>query len=673
MRPTEMSSPGGATCNLSNYPNSIHFSYFQLNNYTPYQLNPRHTIFHNHIARIAALIILVHCYTFSALPPLIKTKVLFGNMEKTNPHLSHDGKHLAFIAPVNGVMNLWVRTLATGKDTVVSKETTQGISDYVWAEDNEHLVYFKDKNGDQQYHLYSIDIFTKTVIDLIPHDGVTAQVIQTNRYHPGTVLAAMNERDKNIFDMYALDVTAPRESLVVQNPGDVIAWTADSNLIVRAALAQTRDGGYALRTRADANAAWKQIAAWTAADGMPSILAFGPDNRHLYMQDARSWPTKRLVSLDIESGADTVLAFDSSYDADQVMINPRTHVAEAVSFASDRDQWRTLGRNYRHSVDFARIGSAYHAEFNIIDRDWNDSLWLIGYFSDMEPTEFALYGPSMQEPIPQFSELTTLEKYKLTPMSPFTFQSRDSITLHAFMTMPEGVDPDSLPLVVLVHDGPWARDMWGMNYTTQWLANRGYAVLQVDYRGSTGYGEKFIDMGDREWGAKMQNDLEDGVKYMVDQGLVNPSNVAIMGESYGGYAVLAGAAFTPSLYKCGVEMCGPGDLAAYVQAFPATREPEKKFLESRLGNAALLKSRSPLFSAEKISIPLLIGQGANDPIVNKSQSDAIVGAIKNKANIQYMLFPDEGHCFMKAENRLKFYEAADKFLHEQLGGRTDQE
>jgi len=383
--------------------------------------------------------------------------------------------------------------------------------------------------------------------------------------------------------------------------------------------------------------------------------------------------TARLLEVDIESGESRVIAEDPQYDVSTAMEHPRTRNLQAVAFVRAKTEWRILDDSIRG--DFEKLAQASDAEFQVVSRDLDDRIWIVAYISDDVSPAYHVYRRGADAPDFLFAQYPELADYTLADMRPLEIATRDGLTMHGYITMPAGVVSQA-PMVLLVHGGPWVRDVWGYNPLVQWLANRGLGVLQVNYRGSTGYGKAFLNAGDREWGAKMHDDLLDAKKWAIDSGYADPNRFGIMGGSYGGYAVLAALAFTPDEFTCGVDIVGPSSLLTLLRTIPPYWEPMRAMFDKRVGNIdteeEFLKSRSPLFAADRIRAPLLIGQGANDPRVKKQESDQIVKAMRSHAlPVEYIVFPDEGHGFARPENSLRFWAATEGFLAKYLGGRAE--
>ena len=614
--------------------------------------------------------------TVSNRTELIPRRILFGNPVKASPRISPDGTRLAYLAPVNDVLNVWVGDIGSEESHPVTNDTERGIRFYFWAFDNKHILYVQDIGGNENWRLYATNLETRETRDLTPFEDVQVQIIDQDKHFPNEMLIAMNKENPQVHDVYHLDLTSGELTLVAQNPGNVAGWIVDTQFKVRGAMAARPDGGMDLLTRKTEQAEWRHILGWDSDDALTSGgLFFSQDGESIYLQDSRSANAGRLIKLQLDTNEQSVIAEDPQYDVGDVMVHPDTYEIQAVAFNKDRVEWQVLDESIR--LDFDRIHEIHQGDFSIVSRDNADETWIVAFIADNGPVPYYAYHRKSQSADFLFVNMPDLSEYTLAQMQPITYTARDGLTIHGYLTLPVGEQQSNLPLVVNVHGGPWARDSWGFNPEAQWLANRGYACLQINYRGSTGYGKDHLNAGDKEWGRKMHYDLVDGVEWAVQQGIADPQKVAIYGGSYGGYAALVGATFTPDLFTCAVDIVGPSNLITLIKTFPSYWSTALASFQKRVGNPdteeEFLKSRSPLFAADKIKIPLLIAQGANDPRVKQAESEQIVEAMKSKGiNYEYMLFPDEGHGFAKPENRLKFYAAAEKFLAHNLGGRYEE-
>ncbi|QHG19143.1 S9 family peptidase [Nostoc sp. ATCC 53789] len=608
-----------------------------------------------------------------SLPPLIPREILFGNPEKTSPQLSPDGKYLAYIAPdEKNVLQVWLRTIGQEDDQILTADKKRGIRIFFWTYNADQLIYMQDSDGDENFHLHLVNIHSKIVRDLTPFQGVKAELVELEPKFPDQVLVALNLNNPQKFDVYRINLKNGAVEFDTDNPGNIISWTSDADFQIRAATASTRDGGYDLLLQ-KSDKQWEILRHWGAEEEGNSV-SFSDDGKTLYIQGNHDANAKRLLAVDLDTRQETVIAEDEQYDVVGIIIQPLTRVIQAVSFYKDKQEWQVIDRSI--ATDFEEIAKVRPGEFSIISRDLEDKTWLVAYRTDNGPVYYYAYNRESKTSTFLFSNQPKLEALQLASMQPISYEARDGLTIHSYLTTPVGIPTQNLPTVLLVHGGPWARDVWGFSPTAQWLANRGYAVLQVNFRGSTGYGKAFLNAGNREWAGKMHDDLIDSVNWLVEQGISDPQKIAIMGGSYGGYATLVGLTFTPEVFAAGVDIVGPSSLITLIETIPPYWEPLKAMLSHRVGNLEteeeFLKSRSPLFFADRIQKPLLIGQGANDPRVKQSESDQIVNAMQQAGlPVQYVLYTDEGHGFARPENRLHFFAIAEEFLAKYLGGRFE--
>ena len=609
-----------------------------------------------------------------ALPPLIPREELFGHPVKTDPQLSPDGRKMAFIAPEDGVLNVWVTDLERDETKTATHDRDRGVRVYFWAHDGRHLVYLQDVGGDENWRMHAVDLETDEIRDLTPFSGVQVQLVARDKRYPHELLIGMNKDDERLHDVYRIDLRTGDMTMVAKNPGDVVGWVADAQFVVRAALAARDNGGMALRVRADGDSEWESRIEWDAENGLSSgPIGFTLAGDALHLVDSQGANAARLVRLDLATDERTVLAEDAQYDVSGALVHPDTRALQAVSFTRAREEWVVLDSTI--ADDLKRIRALNPGDFAINSRTHDDNVWVISFTEDNRPVSYYRYDRPRGSGELLFYNRPLLAKRTLAHVQPVSLQSRDGLTLHGYLTSPPGV-AEPIPMVLDVHGGPWHRDVWGYDPEAQWLANRGYACLQINFRGSTGYGKAFLNAGNREWGGKMHDDLVDAVRWAIEQGVADPNRVAVYGGSYGGYAALVGAAFTPELFRCAVDIVGPSNLITFIETVPPYWSSYLEMLYHRVGHPItdreFLESRSPLSRAEEIRIPLLIAQGANDPRVKQSESEQIVAALRDKGiDHQYLLFPDEGHGFAKPENRLKFYQVAEGFLAKHLGGRAE--
>ncbi len=607
---------------------------------------------------------------------LIPRKTLFGNPVKTSPQISPDGTKMAYLAPVDDVLNVWVGTIGQEDYLPVTKDNDRGVMNYFWSQDNTHILYLQDVGGNENWRLYAVDLKTGETRDLTPFEEVQVQVVAHNKHFPNDLLLAMNKENPEVHDVYHLDLKSGNLERIAENPGNFAAWEVDTNLKVRGAMVATAEGGFDLLIRETENSDWIKKAGWGIEDSLNSgPVLFSKDGKYIYLKDSRDYNTGRLVKMEIASGKIEVISEDPEYDVSDIMVHPDTYELQMVSFNKARNENLLLDLTIKKDIE--AISKLSSGDYFIYDRDDADKTWLVGFVQDNGPTSFYTFDREKQVGIFLFYSKPDLKKYTLASMEPISFKSRDGLTIHGYITFPPKTENKNLPMVLNVHGGPWHRDTWGYNSEAQWFANRGYVCLQVNFRGSTGYGKNFLNAGDREWGAKMHDDLLDAVNWATEKGYADPQKIAIYGGSYGGYAALVGATFTPDVFNCAVDIVGPSNIITLIKNIPPYWATFLSNFKKRVGDPdteeEFLISRSPLFKVENIKIPMLIAQGANDPRVKQSEAEQIVEAMKAK-NIDhdYLLFPDEGHGFVKPENRIKFYSHAEKFLAKHLGGRFEE-
>jgi dipeptidyl aminopeptidase/acylaminoacyl peptidase len=629
---------------------------------------------------LAAIVMVTLAKTVSTaqaeLPPLISREILFSNPERTEPKLSPDGKRLAWLAPDSkNVLQIWVQSIGDSDERMVTADKKRGIHRYEWAQNSEMLLYLQDADGDENWHLYGVELATDKARDFTPQRGVQARITALDPNFPDEALISLNERDSRVHDVYRLNVKSGSLHLDTENPGDVADFGADAQFQVRLAHIMTPDGGTELRVRNDAVSEWRS---WMKVEleDILTFISFTADGKSAYLLSSIGRDTGQVVERDIRTGKETVIAGSDQVDAFEVMTHPRRHIVQAVSFMPGRREWTVVDPLVK--ADFEAITKLDNGDFRIVSRDNGDVSWVIAFVSDRKPGRYYLWNRRAKTGRFLFSEHPKLQKLSFADVEPVVIESRDGLKLHGYLTRPVHVPAKRLPLVLLVHGGPWGRDVWGFDPTVQWLANRGYAVLQVNFRGSTGYGKRLLNAGNKQWGRKMHDDLINAVTWAVRGGYADPKRVAIMGTSYGGYASLAGVAFTPDVFACAVDVVGPSNLRTLVASLPAYWKPTRSWLDARLGNiddpndARLMREASPLYRADKIIRPLLIGHGANDPRVKQAESEQIVAAIRgNHGNVTYVLYSDEGHGFVRPENQIDFNARAEAFLAQNLGGRVE--
>jgi len=602
---------------------------------------------------------------------LIPRSVLFGNPERTDPQISPDGTMLAYLAPDQGVLNVWLRTLGRTDDRVITNDRKRGIRNFSWQYDSKSILYGQDQGGDENWRIYQTNVASKQTRDLTPFEKSRADIIALDPNHPEALLIQSNKRDSKVFDVYRVNLKNGSVALDTENPGDVQGWQADNDLQVRAAQITTEDGGALIRVRDDVKSPWRELMKWGPEETLGNIVGFSPDNKSLYIITSLDANAARLVSVDVASGKRTVVAEDPQFDVSFAVTHPKTNKLQAVVFLRERRDFQIVDNDIQ--ADFEALRKVRDADISNVSRDVKDDKWIVTFEGDDSPVYYYLYDRATKLATMLFSNRPALEKYKLAKVKPVEYTARDGMKIYGYLTTPAGAEAKNLPMVVFPHGGPWGRDLWGYDPYAQWLTNRGYAVLQPNFRASTGYGKQYLNAGDRQWAGAMHTDLLDGKDWVVKQGIADPKKICIMGGSYGGYATLAGVAFSPDAFACGVDIVGPSNLNTLLKTIPPYWSTFVAVFHKRMGeDEAFLKSQSPLFKADEIKVPLLIGQGKNDPRVNKAESDQIVAAMrKNDKPVEYYVFPDEGHGFARPENRMAFNAVSEEFLAKYLGGRFE--
>ncbi|MFC0679625.1 S9 family peptidase [Lysobacter korlensis] len=616
---------------------------------------------------------------------LIPREALFGNPERAMVMISPDGKYLSWVAPVDGVMNVWVAPVDDpSKARAVTQDTARGIRNHFWSYQPDTLLYLRDTGGDEDFHLFSVDLKTGKSTDLTPFPKTTAQVVGISHTQPGTVLVGMNDRDPKWHDLYRVDLATGKRTIVEKNDDQIGRYLVDDGYQIRYATRSKPDGGSEI-LKPDGKGGWTTYSEIPFEDSLTTQPAgLTTDGKTLYMLDSRDRNTAALYAVDVASGERKLVFEDARADIGNALAHPKTKQVQAAAVDYLREQWKPIDPAI--ADDLKKLEAIGPGEVGVNARTLDDKTWIVAYSAAEAPVVYYRYDRANGGKLTKlFSARPALDDKPLVPQWPQEIKSRDGKTLVSYLTLPRSADPDNdgkadtaVPMVLLVHGGPWARDSYGYSSYAQWLANRGYAVLSVNFRGSTGFGKEFTNAGNGEWAGKMHDDLLDAVQWAVDQGITTKDQVAIMGGSYGGYATLAGLTFTPDAFACGVDIVGPSNLNTLLSTVPPYWASFYEQLAKRMGDPRTeegkkwLTERSPLTHASKIKKPLLIGQGANDPRVKQAESDQIVQAMqKNSIPVTYVLFPDEGHGFARPENSKAFNAVAEGFLSQCLGGRAE--
>ncbi len=601
----------------------------------------------------------------------------FDDPERAAARVSPDGRRLAWVAPSAGPLNVWVAPIAGGEPVQVTNDRDRGVRSYAWSRDGARILYLQDTGGDENYHLFAADLEhpESPDRDLTPFDGVKVGVVDVPRDDPEHLLISTNRRDPALFDVERLNLVTGDIALVAENPGNIMGWLTDRDGRLRAAFAQTPTGDHQVLVRETEQEAFRVLAEFANEDS-GSPYAFSADGRRLYVGSARDSDLVRLVTLDVATGEEAVIDADAEADLGAPIISDRTGALLGAAYRRDRLVMHALDETFARDWDLVR--QIHPGDPMIGSTDDEETLWTVAFDDDRDPGATYLFDRRTGESRLLFRSRPWLDPAILAERTPVRITSRDGLMLRSYLTLPVGVEPRGLPTVLYVHGGPWARDSWGWEPTAQFLANRGYAVLQVNYRGSTGFGKSFMHAAEHEFAGKMHDDLIDGVDWIVGEGIADPDRVAIYGGSYGGYAALVGATFTPDVFAAAISVVGPSNLVTLVRSFPPYWRPLLAGTWFRFvgdpddpDELADLEARSPINRVDQIIAPLLVMQGANDPRVKQHESDQIVAALRARGvPVEYVVKEDEGHGFVKPENRMDVFRAIEGFLATHLGGRT---
>jgi dipeptidyl aminopeptidase/acylaminoacyl peptidase len=613
------------------------------------------------------------------LPPLIPRAAIFGNPEKVSVQLSPDGRWLGWLAPANGVLNVFVAPVAKLAEARSITSSRAPVHEYFWAYDSQTILYTDDVNGDENVRIFAVDVGTLAKRDLTPLAGVKAQVLGVTPRHRNLIAVGLNDRDPSWHDLWQVDITTGERRLVRENRDEISGYVIDLDLVPRLVTRSQADGAdivYALK--GEKLDRLEPVLTVPFADSLTtSPDHITADGKAYYLLSSIGRDRAALFRVDLQTGAQTLVAEHAKADIGGTLLDPQTQEVLAVSVAYVRQEW--IAVDERTGADLAWLKDQLNTDFAIVSQTDDNTRWTVAGGSPERPAVYYLFDRAERRLTRLFTVRPQLERYTLAPMSGHILRSRDGLDLVSYLTLPaneRGPRPSRpLPMVLAVHGGPWSRDTYGYDPEHQWLANRGYAVLSVNYRGSTGFGKAFTNAGDLEWGGKMHDDLIDAVNWAIAEGIAERSRVAIFGASYGGYAALVGATFTPDVFCCAVSIVGPSNLETLMASFPPYWASAYENQARRVGDPRtaagreLLRSRSPLTRAAAISKPLLILQGANDPRVKQAESDQIVAAARARGlPVSYVLYPDEGHGFRLPANRVSSYAIIEAFLAQHLGG-----
>jgi len=623
------------------------------------------------------------------MPPLIDRELLFGNPEIAAAQISPDGRYLAFLKPWKDTRNVWVKKIGEPFTAarLLTTEDKRPVADYLWTWDSKYVCYVKDNAGDENFNVYAVDPAATAPPgadappsrDLTGLKGVRVELYSAPKTDPDVVYIGINDRDKAWHDLYKVKISTGEKTLIRKNTERIAGWTFDLKGQLRLA-ARVADNGDQEVLRVDANG-FTKVYSCTVFETC-DVLRFHTDGKRVYMQTNKGDDAdlSSLALFDPETGKTEMVESDplKKVDFGDAVFSEVTEELAQTNYTDDRI--RRYFKDKGFEAEFKWLAKKLPGkQIDVDSRTRDEQLWLVTASGDTEPGETYLFDRKAHTLALQYKFREKLPRAELASMESIRYQSSDGLEIPAYLTLPKGVPAKGLPTLVIPHGGPWGRDVWGYDWLAQFFANRGYAVLMPNFRASTGYGKKFLNAGNGEWGRKMQDDITWGVKYLIAQGTADPKRVGILGLSYGGYATLAGVAFTPDVYRAAVDIVGPSNLLTFVEAIPPYWEAGRKMMYARTADLgtpegkAWMRERSPLNSADKIKTPLLVVQGANDPRVNRGEAEQIVIALRDRGfPVEYMLAPDEGHGFQRPVNNMAMYMAAEKFLAKHLDGRYQE-
>lgn len=624
--------------------------------------------------------------SMDTLPPIIDRQIFFGDPEIIGAQLSPDGTYMSFLKPYQGVRNIWVKPVAAPFQDAqpITADTERPINGYAWSRDGRYVLYVQDKGGDENFHVYIVDPKGERIADgevpearnVTSYEGARAFIIAVPRQDPNSLMVGLNDRDPAWHDLYRIDLTTGERTLIRENDNQITGWVFDLEDNLRLATRVANDGSTeVLRVDDDGFTVVYTCSVFESC----APTRFHKDGEQVYMvtNQGDDVDLTRLILFNPETGKETLVESDpeGAVDFGGAVFSEVSHALVATTYVGDRQ--RIYWQDEDLEADYAFLQSQLpDVDINLGSSTDDERLWIVGANSDTDPGATYLFNRDTRELAFQYRPRPKLPIDDLAPMQPVRYTSLDGLEIPAYLTLPKGVEATNLPAILYIHGGPWARDTWGYDAFAQFLANRGYAVLQPNFRGSTGYGKAFLNAGNDAWGDAMQDDITAGVQYLINEGIADPERIGIFGGSYGGYATLAGLTFTPDLYAAGISVVGPSNIITLLNSIPPYWEAARQMFNERVGNpddpedAARLKRQSPLYSADQIDAPLMVVQGANDPRVKQAESDQIVVAMRELGlPVEYLVAPDEGHGFARPVNNMAFVAAAERFLAEHLGGR----
>jgi dipeptidyl aminopeptidase/acylaminoacyl peptidase len=630
--------------------------------------------------RLISLLVAVSIFAFGCAPRekqarLISMKDFFRNPESAVFELSPDGEHLAFLKPWENRLNVHVQKIGAEEVSRITSATARDITDFIWANNN-RIAYVQDTAGDENFRLFAVNIDGSDFAELTPFKKVRVGIIDELENDDQHMLISMNKRDSRFFDAYRININLGQMEMIAQNPGNIVEWGTDHDGNLR--IAVTSDGvNTSVLYRETEKDEFQTLITTTFKETM-SPLFFTFDNKNLYVASNIGRDKTAIYEYDIKNKKQTRLLYEHpEVDVASLLKSDKRKKITGVAYIVDKRYYHFFDDDRRQLQEGLEARLPGY-EVAVVSMSKDERKVLVRTYSDRSLGSYYYLNRDTSD----FKKLVDISPWlnedELAVMKPISYKSRDGLTIHGYLTLPKGLKAKNLPVVINPHGGPWDRDTWGYRAHVQFLANRGYAVLQMNFRTSTGYGRKFWEAGFKQSGLAIQDDITDGVKWLIDKGIADPERIGIFGGSYGGYCVLAGLAFTPDLYACGVDYCGISSFFTILKTIPPYWEPMREMFYEMVGNPEkdkeLFERISPLFHADKIKAPLFVAQGANDPRVNKQESDQIVDALKKRdIEVEYMVKENEGHGFRNEENRFDFYRAMEKFLGKHLAGRVEAE
>ncbi len=618
------------------------------------------------ILLVTALLCLFAGGAFGA--DLIPLEDFFKNPQQAYFQISPDGKYVSFTQPYEHRMNIYVRPIGSDEATRITSVTDRDIWSYFWKGPN-RILFSRDFGGDENYHIFGVDPDGGNLTDLTPFEGVRANIVDDMPDHDTDILVSLNKENPQVFDVYRLNTVTGEMTMVAKNPGNITGWVTDHDYNVRIAI-QTDGVNHTYLYRDGGDGAFKEIMTIGFKDSF-SPLFFTFDNKYIYASSDLGRDRQALVKYDLANKKELEVLYEHpEVDVAELSYSRARKVLTSIGYTDWKYQrvlLDSVAEKYYKMLDEKFPEFDTYLTFSNRDED----IFIARTMNDRSTGAYYLFNTKTGDITKLADRNPWLPMDQLAEMKAVTYTTRDGMTIHGYLTVPVGVEPKNLPVVVNPHGGPWARDSWGFNGEVQFLANRGFAVFQMNFRGSTGYGKKFWQSSFKQWGKTMQDDITDGVNWLIDQGIADPKRIAIYGGSYGGYATLAGLAFTPDLYCCGVDYVGVSNLFTFMNSIPPYWEPFRNMFYEMVGNpaedSALFAAASPVYHVDNIKVPVLVAQGANDPRVNINESNQIVDALKKKGiEVVYMVKDNEGHGFANEENKFDFYRAMEEFLTKQL-------